>query len=150
MLTILDCFSNMFHVLLNKRPIICMLQKSDGVAGALQIDGNQCSASGSPSSSSKCAHTKSTRRENAASNKSFPERTVAGDPSPVREYFSTMFLLLLFTLEKIVMSQCMTFPRFASCHSVAFFTDITSKMTYDRLELLLRIKWIFFTSKQKY
>uniref|UniRef100_A0A1J3HVT2 Kinesin-like protein n=1 Tax=Noccaea caerulescens TaxID=107243 RepID=A0A1J3HVT2_NOCCA len=58
-------------------------KKSDGVAGTLQTDGNQCSASGSPSSSSKCAQTKSTRRENAASNKSFPERTVAGDPSPI-------------------------------------------------------------------
>ncbi|ESQ34622.1 hypothetical protein EUTSA_v10006746mg [Eutrema salsugineum] len=55
------------------------LKKSDGVAGPVLTDGNQCSASGSPSSSSKGSQTKSTRRENAANNKSFPERTVAGD-----------------------------------------------------------------------
>ncbi|VVA92096.1 unnamed protein product [Arabis nemorensis] len=55
------------------------LKKSDGVAGALLTDGNQSSASGSPSSSSKCAQKKSTRRENAAANKLFPERTAAGD-----------------------------------------------------------------------
>ncbi|KFK44282.1 hypothetical protein AALP_AA1G238000 [Arabis alpina] len=55
------------------------LKKSDGVAGALLTDGSQSSASGSPSSSSKCAQTKSTRRENAATNKSFPERTAAGN-----------------------------------------------------------------------
>lgn len=82
-----------------------MLQKSDGVAGTLLTDGNQSQASGSPSSSSKYAQTKTTRRENAAAIKSFPEKTVAGDllsatvgpgdPSPVREYCSTIFLLLL-------------------------------------------------------
>ncbi|CAH2033555.1 unnamed protein product [Thlaspi arvense] len=55
------------------------LKKSDGVAGALPTDGNQCSASGSPSSSSKYGQTKSTRKEHAATHKSFPERTVAGD-----------------------------------------------------------------------
>lgn len=68
-----------------------MLQKSDGVAGT---DGNQNSTNGSTSSSSKCAQTKSTRRDKAAANKSIPERTVAedlfsatvgsGDPSLVR------------------------------------------------------------------
>lgn len=91
-----------------------MLQKSDGVAGAVLTDGNQSSASGSPSSSSKCAQTKSTRRENAATSKSFPERTAAGDlfgatdgpgdPSPVREYCFTIFLVAsVITLEKLVM-----------------------------------------------
>lgn len=57
-----------------------MLQKSDGVAGTLMTDGNQNSTNGSASSSSKCAQTKSTRRDKAAAtNKSVPERTVAGD-----------------------------------------------------------------------
>ncbi|KAF2556964.1 hypothetical protein F2Q68_00013838, partial [Brassica cretica] len=70
------------------------LKKSDGVAGTLLTDGNQNSTNGSASSSSKCAQTKSTRRDKAATNKSFPERTVAedlfsaavgsGDPSLVR------------------------------------------------------------------
>ncbi|KAF8082485.1 hypothetical protein N665_0824s0032 [Sinapis alba] len=55
------------------------MKKSDGVAGTLLNDGNQNSTNGSASSSSKCAQTKSTRRGNAATNKSFPERTVAGD-----------------------------------------------------------------------
>ncbi|KAG7597862.1 Kinesin motor domain [Arabidopsis suecica] len=55
------------------------LKKSDGVAGTLPTDGNQSQASGSPSSSSKCTQTKTTRRENAAAIKSFPEKTVAGD-----------------------------------------------------------------------
>ncbi|XP_023644849.1 kinesin-like protein KIN-7C, mitochondrial isoform X1 [Capsella rubella] len=52
------------------------LKKSDGVAGTSLTDGNQSQANGSPSSSSKCAQTKATRRENAAAIKSFP---VAGD-----------------------------------------------------------------------
>nr|VDC66334.1 unnamed protein product [Brassica rapa] len=55
------------------------LKKSDGVAGTLLTDGNQNSTNGSASSSSKCAQTKSTRRDKAATNKSFPERTVAED-----------------------------------------------------------------------
>ncbi|KAJ0257563.1 Kinesin-like protein KIN-7C [Hirschfeldia incana] len=55
------------------------LKKSDGVAGTSLADGNQNSANGSASSSSKCAQTKSTRRGKAATNKSIPERTVAGD-----------------------------------------------------------------------
>ncbi|CAH8354559.1 unnamed protein product [Eruca vesicaria subsp. sativa] len=55
------------------------LKKSDGVAGTSLTDGNQNSTNGSASSSSKCAQTKSTRRDNAATNKSFPERAVAGD-----------------------------------------------------------------------
>lgn len=89
------------------------LQKSDGVAGTLPTDGNQSQASGSPSSSSKCAQTKTTRRENAAAIKSFTEKTVAGDlfsttvgpgdPYPVREYCSTIFLLLpCLHFEKVV------------------------------------------------
>lgn len=96
-----------------------MLQKSDGVAGTLPTDGNQSSASGSPSSSSKCAQTKSTRRENAATNKSFPERTAAGDlfsatvgpgdPSPVRKYSSIIFIVAsVITIEKIVMSELLS------------------------------------------
>ncbi|KAG2303520.1 hypothetical protein Bca4012_062267 [Brassica carinata] len=52
------------------------MKKSDGVAGT---DGNQNSTNGSASSSSKCAQTKSTRRDKVATNKSIPERTVAGD-----------------------------------------------------------------------
>ncbi|KAL1196194.1 Kinesin-like protein KIN-7C [Cardamine amara subsp. amara] len=61
------------------------LKKSDGVA-----DGSQSRASGSPSSSSKCAQTKTNRRESAAAIKSFPEKAIAGDlfsatvgPSPI-------------------------------------------------------------------
>lgn len=113
-----NCFrfasANMIHNLLNTRLIICMLQKSDGVAGTLLTDGNQNSTNGSASSSSKCAQTKSTRRDKAATNKSFPERTVAedlfsaavgsGDPSLVRWYCFTNFLLLLWLY--------MAFPRF--------------------------------------
>ncbi|CAA7047846.1 unnamed protein product [Microthlaspi erraticum] len=58
--------------------------KARGMLGWLKLktDGNQCSASGSPSSSSNSSQTKSTRRESAATNKSFPERTVAVDLSP--------------------------------------------------------------------
>ncbi|CAN8304536.1 unnamed protein product [Cochlearia groenlandica] len=55
------------------------LKKSDGTAGTLLPDGNQSSASGSPSTSSKYAQTKSTRRENTSTNKSFPERPATGD-----------------------------------------------------------------------
>ncbi|XP_010498629.1 PREDICTED: kinesin-like protein KIN-7C, mitochondrial isoform X2 [Camelina sativa] len=55
------------------------MKKSDGLAGTLLADGNQSQASGSPSSSSKCTQTKTTRRENAAAIKSFPGKTVAGD-----------------------------------------------------------------------
>ncbi|KAF8046714.1 hypothetical protein N665_3482s0002 [Sinapis alba] len=50
--------------------------KTRGMLGWLKMKN---STNGSTSSSSKCTQTKSTRRGNAATNKSFPERTVAGD-----------------------------------------------------------------------